>query len=60
MVKIKLLPWLHQVVLDGDLTTVAEWLDTYGWTEATINIYCREDTSEIRANAVARDDNASL
>ena len=52
MVTIKLLPQFGQIMLEGSLPDVMECLDMFRWAEATINVYCREDTGGIGANAV--------
>ena len=52
MVRMKVLPGLHQVVTEGNLPSVLDWLNSSRWAEATVNVYCREGDEEIRANAV--------
>lgn len=52
MLKSKPLPQYGHVVLEGNLYAVIDWLETNTWAAAHINVYCREDTGELRANAV--------
>ena len=52
MIKMKPLPRLGLVVLEGSLPEVMVWLDMLRWAEVTINVYERAGEGEMRANAV--------
>ena len=52
MIGMKPLPQFGLVVLEGSLSEVMVCLDMLRWAEVHINVCCRGDTGEMRANAV--------